>query len=154
MAGNYRESRHARRGAALVESIIVSALLMTFMAGGLFLHRLYMAQQKAINDARLTAWTQAMKGCNAAVDLQAIWLDACDGPPSTSIEMEPPGFFGAVSHTSGSASRSASAHARVGGGGYTLSASDSVACNEIANDDRGDAVGLIRYIGANVLPKF
>ena len=48
--------RHAR-GAVLVEGIIVSSMLITLMAGGLFLHHLYVAQIKALEDARLAAWS-------------------------------------------------------------------------------------------------
>lgn len=136
-----------------MESLIVSALLMTFMAAGLFLHRLYRAQQKAIEDARRAAWSGAMQGCDPGVVLQAIWQDVSSGPPTFNDAALPP-FFGVVSHTSGSASHTASAHARAGGGAYTLSATNQVVCNEIANDKRGDAVGLLKYIGASTLPKF
>lgn len=153
MARNCSKSRRASRGAALVESLIVSSLLMTFMAAGLFLHRLYLAQQKAVEDARRAAWSQAMKGCNPSVVLQAIWQDVSSGPPSLAEATLPP-FFGVVSHTSGSASHSASAHARAGGGSYTLTATDTVVCNEIGNDEQGDIAGLVRYIGTNTLPKF
>ncbi|RYZ05491.1 MAG: hypothetical protein EOO73_19770 [Myxococcales bacterium] len=146
-------SRRARRGAALVESLIVSALLMTFMAAGLFLNRLYLAQQKAVEEARRTAWSQAMKGCNPSVVMQAIWEDVKDGPP-TLAEATLPAFFGVVSHTSGSASHSASAHARAGGGSYTLTATDTVVCNEIGDNGKGDIAGLLSFIGTNTLPKF
>jgi len=147
--------RRTSRGAALVESIIVSSLLMTFMAGGLFLHRLYAAQHRALMQARLAAWSQAMKGCNSAVDLNAIWREAGNADAPTQVDTEStPAFFGAVGHTSGSASQSASASARAGGDSHTLSASNSVACNEVANDDRGDVAGLIGYISGSVLPHF
>lgn len=147
--------RRRARGAALVEAIIVSAMLMTMMAGGLFLHRLYAAQHRALEEARLAAWSQALGGCNSGIDLGAVWREtgASDAPVDVQTESAP-GFFGAVGHTSGSASKTASAHARVGGGSYTLTASDSVACNEIAQDPRGDVASLIGYITSNVVPSF
>lgn len=128
---------------------------MTFMAGGLFLFRLYSAQHRALTEARVAAWSQAMNGCNSAIDLRAIWSEAGNADAPVDVEAErTPSFFGAVGHTAGSASRSATAGARVGGGTYTLSASDRVACNEVANDDRGDITGLVGYLSSNLLPHF
>lgn len=143
-----------QRGAALVEAIIVSAMLMTFMAGGLFLHRLYVAQHKASEEARLAAWSQAMQGCSSAVDLNSVWQGAGATEMPVDVDTDSaPSFFGAVSHASGSASKTARAHARVGGGSYTLSASDSVACNEIPQQGRAVA-SLIGYITSNIVPSF
>jgi hypothetical protein len=149
------KARRLARGAVLVEGIIVSSMLITLMAGGLFLHRLYVAQVKALQDARLAAWSQALQGCSSAIDLGGIWGEA--GESSTPLDVDTdsaPSFFGAVSHTSGSASKTASADARVSSKTYTLSVKDSVACNEIAQDERGDAISLIGYISANVIPSF
>jgi hypothetical protein len=147
--------RRRARGAALVEAIIVSGLLMTVMAAGMFLHRLYVAQHDALGEARLAAWSQGVSGCSAPIDLGAIWKEAGESEQPVDVETESaPGFFGAVGHTSGSASKTATAHARVGGGSYTLSASDSVACNEIAHDKRGDIGSLLGYITSNVVPSF
>ena len=151
-----RDSRRRRkqRGAALVEAIIVSVMLMTFMAGGLFLHRLYAAQHKALEQARLAAWSQAMQGCQSAVDLNAVWQATGANEAPMDVETDSaPGFFGAVGRTSGSASESVTAQARLGGSTYTLSASDSVACNEIAQDvKKRNIESLIGYITANVVP--
>ena len=147
--------RRQARGAALVEAIIVSGMLMTLMAGGLFLHRLYAAQQKALGEARLAAWSQALAGCNSGIDLGAVWAEAGESGEPIDVETDSaPSFFGAVGHTSGSASQTAAAHARIGGGSYTLSASDSVACNEIAQNKRGDVASLLGYITSNVVPSF
>jgi len=146
--------RRQQRGAALVEGIIVSVMLLTFMAGGFFLHRLYWAPQKALEQARLAAWSQALKGCQSAVDLNAVWQSTGASEAPIDVETESaPSFFGAVSHTSGSASESATAHARIGGGTYTLSASDSVACNEIPQDEKARNIeSLLGYIISNVIP--
>lgn len=147
--------RRLQRGAALVEAVIVSGLLMTMMAGGLFLHRLYVAQHDALGEARLAAWSQALAGCNSGIDLNAVWRQAGESGEPVDIETtSAPGFFGAVGHTSASASKNARADARVGGGSYTLNASDTVACNEIAQSERGDVASLLGYITANVVPSF
>ena len=149
------EQRRRARGAALVEGIIVASMLMTLMAGGLFLHHLYLAQLKALGDARLSAWSQALQGCNSGIDLAGVWRDA--GESSSPIDVATdsvPGFFGSVSHNEGSASDTASAHARAGGKSYKLTARDSVACNEIPQNERGDVISLIGYITANVVPSF
>lgn len=138
----------------MVEAIIVSSMLMIFMAGGLFLHRLYIAQHKAIEDARLAAWSQAMQGCSGAVDLNSVWQGSGATEMPVDVDTDSaPGFFGTVSHTSGSASQSASAHARVGGGSYTMSISNSVACNEIPQKGRNVA-NLVGYITSNIIPSF
>jgi hypothetical protein len=149
------QSRRQARGAVLVEGIIVTSMLMTMMAGGLFLHHLYLAQMKALADARLAAWSQALHGCNSGVDLGGIWRDAGESSAPMDVDTDSaPSFFGAVGHTSGSGSETASAHERAGGKSYTLSVSDSVACNEVAQDERGDVLSLVGYISANIVPSF
>jgi hypothetical protein len=146
--------RRAQRGAVLVEAVVVSLMLMMFMATGLFFHRLYVAQHKAIEQARLAAWSQAMQGCASAVDLNSVWQGAGASEPPVDVDTDSaPSFFGAVSHTSGSASQAASAHALAGGGSFTLNASDSVACNEIPQTGRNVA-SLVGYITSNVIPSF
>lgn len=149
-----RHLRRQQRGAALVEAIIVSVMLLMFMACGLFLHRLYAAQHKAIEQARLAAWSQALRGCQSAVDLNAVWQSTGENqaPPDVDTESAP-GFFGTVGHTSGSASETAQADAHIGGSSYTVNASDSVACNEIAQDAKARNIeSLIGYVTANVIP--
>ena len=37
-------------------------------------------------------------------------------------------------------------------GSYALSTTNSIACNEVVQDDRGDVAGLIGYIQSNVIP--
>jgi len=149
------EARRRARGAVLVEGIIVSSMLITLMAGGLFLHRLYVAQIKALEDARLAAWSQALQGCSSAIDLGAIWSDAGESAAPLDVDTDSaPSFFGIVSHTSGSTSETVSADARITDKAYKLSAKDSVACNEIPQNKRGDAISLIGYIAANVIPSF
>jgi hypothetical protein len=132
-------------------------MLMLFMAGGLFLHRLYSAQQKALREARLAAWSQAAKGCQSSIDLGDIWREVVHGGGDSGGASDPlsgvSGFFGVVSHTSSRATQSASASSRIGGGSYSLSASDTIACNEIANDSRGDAHALWAYVSEAVWPK-
>jgi uncharacterized membrane protein len=149
-----RRRRREQRGAVLVEAIVVSAMLMMFMASGLFLNRLYVAQHRAIEQARLAAWSQAMQGCAGAVDLDVVWQGAGANEAPVDVDTESaPSFFGAVHHTSGSASQTASAHQRAGGGSFTLNASDSVACNEVPQNGRNIA-SLVGNITSNVIPSF
>src|SRR6478752_8976730 len=148
-------SRGRARGAALVEGIVVTSMLMTMMAGGLFLHHLYLAQMKAIGDARLAAWSQALKGCNAGVDLGAIWSEAGESSAPVDVDTDStPSFFGAVSHDSGSSSETAKPDKVIGTKTYKVAVTDSVACNEIPQNKRGDILSLVGYISANVVPSF
>jgi len=151
------KARKSTRGAVLVEGIIVSSLLMTMMACGLFLHHLYVAQINALENARRAAWSESLRGCSSGIDIIGIWHQVGVGRSSSQLEVDTevvPGFFGSVSHTSGSASATATAHERAGGASYTLSANDTVACNEVVQNPRGDALSLVGYISANVIPSF
>lgn len=149
------KSRTRARGAALVEGIVVTSMLMTLMAGGLFLHHMYLAQMKAIGDARLAAWSQALQGCNSGVDLGGIWSEAGESSAPIDVDTDSAAsFFGAVSHTSGSASERATADARVGGMSFTMKTTNSVACNEVPQNQRGDVLSLVGYITANIIPSF
>jgi hypothetical protein len=148
-------SRKRMRGAVMVEGIIVATMLTLMMAGGLFLHQLYTAQMKALGDARLAAWTQALKGCNSAVDLTGIWQEAGESSAPVDVETDStPSFFGAVSHNSGSSSETAKLDKVIGTKAYKVTINDSVACNEIPQNKRGDILSLVGYIGANVVPSF
>ena len=150
-----RKARRRGRGAVLVEGIIVSSILILLMAGGLFLHHLYVAQIKALEDARLAAWSQGLQGCSEAVDLGGIWRDAGESSAPIDVDTDSaPSFFGAVSHTGGSARETVTAEARLGGKSTTLTVTDTVACNEVPQNQRGDAISLIGYITANVIPSF
>ena len=149
------QSRKRARGAVLVEGIIVASMLTLMMAGGLFLHQLYVAQMKAIGDARLAAWSQAMKGCNSGVDLAGIWKDAGESSAPIDVDTDStPSFFGAVSHNSGSASETATTDKQIGSKTYKVTVNDSVACNEVAQNPRGDVLSLVGYISANLIPSF
>jgi hypothetical protein len=148
-------SRRHARGAVLVEGIVVASMLTLMMAGGLFLHQLYVAQMKAIGDARLAAWSQAMKGCNSGIDLGGIWRDAGESSAPIDVDTDStPSFFGAVSHNSGSASETATPDKQIDSKSYKVTVNDSVACNEVAQNPRGDVLSLVGYISANVVPSF
>jgi len=148
-------TRKRTRGAVLVEGIIVATMLTLMMAGGLFLHHLYVAQMKAIGDARLAAWTQALKGCNSAVDLTGIWREAGESSAPVDVDTDStPSFFGAISHNSGSSSETAKPDVVIGTKTYKVTVNDSVACNEIPQNKRGDILSLVGYISANVVPSF
>ncbi len=65
--------RRRQRGAALVEALIVSSMLMTMMAGGLFMHRLYAEKLRVMRESRLRAWQPAVSGCATGLGLGSIW---------------------------------------------------------------------------------
>jgi hypothetical protein len=137
-----------------VEALIVAAMLMTLLAGGLFFHRLYTTQERVMGEARQAAWSKALRGCSSTVDLGSIWADV--GPNAAPIDIESeatPSFFGAVRLVGGSANGSVSSPARIGGGSYAMNIKNSVACNEIvAENKRGDLANLLGYVTSNVLP--
>jgi hypothetical protein len=149
-----RYRRHSR-GAVLVEAVIVSAMLMTMMAGGLFLHRLYYAKIQGMGDARAAGWSQALQGCDSPIDLNAVWHQTgATAAPGSVDTGSVPGFFGEISHASGSGSGTAAAHARVGGGSYTLSTSNTIACDEKPQPERGDLASLLGFIQSSFVPNF
>ncbi len=136
----------------MVEAIIVSGLLVTMMGAGLFLHRVYAAKHRALQDARLAAWLKS-NDCHSAIDMGAVWTQTgLAGEPMDVETQSLPGFFGAVGHTTGSASHQAAANSRGAGGDRTLSASHTVACNEVSQDKRGDAASLLGYMTSNLVP--
>jgi hypothetical protein len=154
----------------LVESLIVSMLLMTSLICALFFHRLYAAKLRAIREARFLVWQAANSpGCGgASIDLKGILAEAVAGlgrPLTSAGEFERPGvaagragssrvapsFFGAIAQRSQTSSYSATAHEALGGARYSLRAVDTVACNETPASPRGDMLSIFGFAAKNVL---
>lgn len=138
-----------------VEALIVAAMLMTLLAGGLFFHRLYTTRERVTGEARQAAWSSALRGCSSSVDFGSIWQEAGANAAPIDVETQTtPGFFGAVRLVGGSANGSVASPARIGGGSYALNVKNSVACNEVIAGKRGDLGDLLGYVTSNVLPAF
>jgi hypothetical protein len=56
-------ARCRRRGAALVESVVVIPAFVILFGGMLFLHHVIREQQRVMRDARDAVWTAAMRSC-------------------------------------------------------------------------------------------
>lgn len=165
-----RRRRSRERGAILVESMIVSTLLITSLICALFFHRLYAAKLRAIREARFLAWQSAdSPACGgASIDLPGILREAVVGlgrPTGTPGEFEPPtvragvagsgrvapSFFGGIAQRSQTSSSSATAHEALGGATYSMRAVDTVACNETPASPRGDMLSIFGFAARNVL---
>jgi hypothetical protein len=161
--------RALQRGAILVESLIVSTLLITSIIGGLFFHRVYAAKLRAIREARFLVWQAANSpGCGGAnIDLQGILAEAVAGlgrPLGSPDEFAPPtvgagvagggrapSFFGAITRRSQASSSSATGNEALGAGTYSMRAVDTVACNETPASPRGDMLSIFGFAARNVL---
>jgi len=161
------------RGAVFVESIIVIAMLMLMLAGGLFFHRLYSMKLKAVREARLAAWTPALRGCptglgfpgiagaawnaynNGVADCDDANLAACVVQGLTvSGTNDPPEWMG----TSGASvpdavSYEVSSDSRLGGGRFSVSSQNRVACNETPQHESGDIWSIVGYVHDSFWPK-
>jgi hypothetical protein len=171
MSAKLEKLRHRarRRGAVLIESIIVSTVLIICVIGALFFHRLYAAKFRAIREARFQVW-QAVNsaGCGGpTIDLHRIMTEAISGighgsfapsgwvragvTPGMAGGTTVPSFFGGVSHRNQGNTQSASSHPALGAGSYRLSAVDQVACNEQVASARGDLLSIFGFAAHNVL---
>lgn len=54
-----------RRGAALIEAVIVLPVLILLLGGVVFLRERYLGRQHALLEARRCAWAHALSGCGA-----------------------------------------------------------------------------------------
>lgn len=142
------------RGAVLVEAVILCSLFALIMAGAIFFHRLYFTKIKVVEEARAAVWTQAMRGCNEAADLGAIWSAGSDANGGDIDTESTPSFFGAIAHTEGTSARTVEKPSIVGGDDYPLTITSRVACNEVPGDARGDIKSIIGYAAANLIPSF
>ena len=160
-----RRRRSRERGAILVESLIVSTLLITSLICALFFHRLYAGKLRAIREARFLVWQAANSpSCGgASIDLKGILAEALAGSASA-IEPSPvgtagasrvaPSFFGAIAQRSQTSSSSVAAPGALGAGQYSMRAVDTVACNETPASPRGDMLSVFGFAANNVLGGF
>jgi hypothetical protein len=110
------ETAHSRqrraRGAAILEGLIVTALVTLFLASAIFLHGAYQAKLFAIRAARVGAWSSALQGCGSGVDVSAVggsiadlgnggdipivsaWLGLTDASKQSSEQYQEPGPAG------------------------------------------------------------
>lgn len=58
------QRKRCSRGAVLVEGLIVSMLMMMFVAAVLFTHRLYASKMMTVLQAREGAWLHVLPGCS------------------------------------------------------------------------------------------
>jgi hypothetical protein len=154
--------RSLERGAVLIESLIVSTLLITSLICALFFHRVYVAKLRAIREARFLVWQAANSpGCGGAnIDLKGILAEALSGSASA-LERPPvpaagasrvaPSFFGAIAQRSQTSSNSVTAPEALGARAYSMRAVDTVACNETPASPRGDMLSIFGFAAKNVL---
>ena len=165
-----RKRRALQRGAILVESMIVSTLLITSVIGALFFHRVYAAKLRAIREARFLVWQAANSpGCGGTnIDLQGILAEAVAGlgrpfgspgefaGPTVGAGIAgsgrvAPSFFGAIARRSQTSSSSATGNQALGAGTSSMRAVDTVACNESPASPRGDMLSIFGFAAKNVL---
>jgi hypothetical protein len=149
----------------LVEALIVSSMLMTMMAGGLFMHRHYAEKLRVMRESRLRAWQPAVSGCATGLGIGSVWNmlagdpDPCGGTfgPGCSIgglsadNDAPPPWLGVGAETQ-DVTGSVSAHSRLGGTTYAPHSYNRVVCNETPQDPRGDALSILGYVRDSLLP--
>jgi hypothetical protein len=152
-------SRRRGRGAIFVESIVVISMMMIMMGGGLFFHRLYAMKLRTIRQSRVAAWTKALPGCNSAIGLAAVWQavglanaasnGAFDGLNEDSQGM--PNWM-QVGREADVKTETVSSSNVVGGQSFQMKTTNSVVCNEKANDDRGDIISVLKYAWDATIP--
>ena len=161
--------RSQRRGAILVESLIVSSMLILCVIGALFFHRLYAAKFRAIREARFQVWQAAnSRACGGpSIDLAVIMREAVGGlgnlsfapsewvraatSPGLAGGTTVPSFFGGISRRVQANTQTAASNPELGGGGYRLSAQDQLACNEQVSSPRGDMLSIFGFAARNTL---
>jgi hypothetical protein len=83
-----RKCRTAR-GAALIEALIVSSLVILLLGCSILVHRVYRAKLRAMNAVQTSTWVAALNGCGNAPDPEGPATTAgafADGEPQVSEE--------------------------------------------------------------------
>jgi hypothetical protein len=81
--GRRSKARGARRGAAMVETLMVVPVLITLLAAVHFFWVTYVCRLAAMEAARATAWSYAVTGCEGDVPPpQALAVDPLTGAPT------------------------------------------------------------------------
>jgi hypothetical protein len=153
------KQRRRSRGAVLVESTIVVAMLMIMMASGLFFHRLYVTKLATMRMSRAAAWSKALPGCNSAVELVAIWQavgvanaasgDAFDGLNEDSNDVP---HWMEVGRQADVKTATLTEDRLIGNKTFDLRTVNSIVCNEKGDDTRGDIIGVLQYMWDAIIP--
>jgi hypothetical protein len=147
-------ARARQRGAIFVEAAIVSTMLMTMLAGGVFFHHMYDAKILAGREARLKAWEEAEKGCPSKLGagqlMNYITPDSCVDESCTvgglsAVSEESPNWL-AMGAKVGDVTHSATEDEIVGGKAHSFRTINRVVCNESRQDSRGDLKTIGDYI--------
>lgn len=157
------QRRQAARGAVFVEAIIVSALLIIFLASGIFFHRLYSSKLQATREARVGAWLPASAGCASGLGFPQIWGFVVTAADSAEDAMDmgglhpesntPPDWLAVGSQVgSPSGAPTVRADSVIGGGSFSPQAYNRVICNEIAQSERGDLGSVMSYMWSAIIP--
>jgi len=139
-----RRRQRGREGAALVEAVIASALLLIMLAAIVFVHHLYVAKMDTIVQARAEAWAGGLDGCGGgliAAMLDNVGLITALNEAENHDLVDAPEWVTDMGREVGHADpKTVSAGAPLSGGSYTLNHSTSVPCNEFAEDEDGSLV--------------
>jgi hypothetical protein len=136
-----RQTAHRRRrarGAVAIEALIVSSLLVSVLAAGVFVHRAYATKLRVIREARVAAWQPALKGCASLPGLSAMAPAVSGlGDESGTGNVSDDATESWVSVGDKSESRSGEASGNAFFRSYSLSSKESVACNPVTSDEEG-----------------
>lgn len=141
-----RASMHSRaarrRGAVLIEGLVVSAMLAIFLACFVFVHALYTNKLATIAMAREQAWTRALPGCGGGLAMGLLnslgTVTALNEVDESSDSIDLPDWM--ANHARGvgePAAISVSTSAPMSARSFSLQTRSSVACNEVADDENG-----------------
>jgi Flp pilus assembly protein TadG len=137
--------RPRRRGAVLVEALVVIPVFIIAFTGAIFLGNLYRQKLVTMQTARQAAWANAMAGCSESGDGEDLATesqldqDDAEGAPGTEV------FTSFVSSTSGSASATVRASGGPSSFNQSFSSSMTVACDEIPVEG-GTIISVFEYL--------
>lgn len=141
-ANTYSRSARRRRGAVLVEGLVVAAMLAIFLACVVFIHALYTNKMATIATAREQAWTRALPGCGGGLAMGLLnslgVITALNEVDESSDSIDLPEWM--ANHARGigePAAVTVSTSAPMTARSFTLQTRTSVACNEVADDENG-----------------
>lgn len=129
-----RKQKTSQTGAVLIEAIIAASMLVLMFAIIAFVHRVCVAHQDAMQEARLAAWSRAMNGCPSGdLSLGSFISGLRDG------ELPLPGGFTTGQDAEGSGSRSVLA--LFGEGQRTAAHVVRIPCNTRPSDENAGSAG-------------
>jgi hypothetical protein len=137
-----RRAARRRRGAVLVEGLVVSAMLALFLACVVFVHALYTNKMAGIATAREQAWTRALPGCGGGLAMGLLnsvgVITALNEVDESSDSIDLPDWM--ANHARGvgePAAVTVTTSAPMTAASFSLQTRTSVACNEVADDENG-----------------